>query len=195
MIEEKSEKTVPMTIRIKENINNSLEEIKSSTGISKAELIRNYLNMSNYVLAQKGVLKSLNNRDLIIVKKSFLRSIIRELPEIKQADLGEKLGRFINDIATIKGKSDDIDYKLDLCVNYGFFPRFIDNDGYIMISKKFGPQRFTEAFLWQIIKNMDYNLEYIENPKGTSKSYGKEIGYKENRTSSHYSFEFAKLKK
>jgi hypothetical protein len=195
-IKKSKDSTVVITVRIDEDLNNNIEEIRQKLGISKADFIRNYLEMSKSIIKQKTSIKSLNKRDLIIVKRSYLRKLIERSDEGEQIKLGDKLGRFINDIARINGKVDDISYKLDLCDNLGFFLRDVDHEGYINILKKFGPKKFVEAFVWRLYKQDEFNTRYTEEELRGSKSltqqYEKEI-QAVNRSSSHYSFEFAKL--
>ncbi len=198
-IEKKGNKsTSVITVRIDKNLNDYLDEISYKMKVSKANLIRNYLEMAKYVLIERNSLKSLEDRNLILIKKSFLKNIIGNLGELEQINLGEKLGRFINDYARIQGKIDDIGFKLDICEHLGFFPKFIDNDGYILFSNKFGPKKFVEAFTWRLINQEEFNLQFIESEMAKSSklknSYEKTIAPIE-RSSSNYSFEFAKLAK
>ena len=186
-----------ITIRIDAELNDHLNSVKDRLGISKADLIRNYLDLSKCVLKQKSSLKSLNNRDFVIIKRSYLRKIMMELEEEDQIGYGDKLARFINDLGRIYGKENDIDYKLQLCDNMGFFPYFVDNENSILITKKFGPQRFVEAFTYRLFKKSEYNPRFIEEELKGSKSlrdqYNKEV-QPEDKSSSHYSFKFAKIK-
>lgn len=188
--------TVVITVRIEEELNDKIEELKEKLGITKADLIRNYLNISKYVIKQKSSIQSLNNRDLIIIKRSFLRKLIDNANQSDQINLGDKLGRFINDIARINGRINDIGYKLDLCDSLGFFLRDIDHDNYVNILKKFGPKKFVEAFTWRLFKQAEFNPKYtdeeLKGSKSLTQQYKKEI-QSVNRSSSHYSFEFAKL--
>jgi hypothetical protein len=166
-------------------------------GISKADFIRNYLELSKFVIKKKGSIKSLNDRDFIIIKRSYLRKLIENTAEEEQINLGNKLGNFINDIARINGRLDDIEYKLDLCDNLGFFSQFIDDDNYILIDKKFGSQKFIEAFTWRIFnQSTDFNLDWVSSKIDTQSkirtAYNNKVQPIE-RSSSHYSFEFAKL--
>ena len=114
-------------------------------------------------------------------------------------ELGVKTARFINDIATIQGKLDDIEYKLDLCEHLGFFPKLIDEENYIQFPKKFGPKKFIEAFVYKLINHepkYEFDLRFTEeNIKGQSKieSAYKKALQPEERLSSHYSFEIAKI--
>ena len=193
-----NESTSVITVRIDKNLNDYLDEISYKMKVSKANLIRNYLEMAKYVLIERNSLKSLEDRNLILIKKSFLKNIIGNLGELEQINLGEKLGRFINDYARIQGKIDDIGFKLDICEHLGFFPKFIDRDGYILFSNKFGPKKFVEAFTWRLINQEEFNLQFIENEMIKSNklrtAYEKIIAPIE-RSSSNYSFEFAKLAK
>ena len=186
-----------ITIRIDNELNSHLDNMKSRLGISKADLIRNYLELSKCILKQKSSLKSLNNRDFIIIKRSYLRKIMTDLEEEDQIQLGDKLARFINDLSRIYGKEDDIDYKLQLCDIMGFFPYFVDNENSILIAKKFGPQKFVEAFTYRLFKKQEYNPRFIEEELKGSKSlrdqYNKDV-QPEDKSSSHYSFKFAKVK-
>jgi hypothetical protein len=191
--------TSVITVRIDSDLNKNLDAIRSKIGISKADLIRNYLEMSKYIKIQKSSIKSLNDRDLIMIKKSFLRKLIEKSEEAEQINFGLKLSRLINDIARINNKLEDIDYKLDLCDHMGFFPKFIDEENYVLITKKFGPIKFIEAFTWQLFKkpnqkdfNPNYTSENISSKSSIRNPYNKEIIHVE-RSSSHYSFEFAKI--
>ena len=190
------ESTSVITVRIDEELNNNLNKIRDKLGISKADLIRNYLDLSKYFIKQKGSIQSLNDRDLIIVKRSFLRKMIEKENEDDQIKLGEKLARLINDCARIYGKLDDIDYKLDLCDNLGFFRKFIGEDNHILVDKKFGPQKFVEAFIWRLFNQVDFNSDWttskIKDQSKIRTAYKKEVQPVEI-SSSHFSFEFAKL--
>jgi hypothetical protein len=193
---ESKELTKVITVRIDNELNDNLDLLMDKLGLSKADIIRNYLELSQYLVKQKISLKSPDNRDFIIIKKSHLRKLIEQIEEEDQIKWGNKLGRFINDIARIKGRLDDIEYKLDFCENLGFFPKFIDEDNYLLITNKFGPQKFVEAFIWRIFKQEEFNLDYttakIDNTSKIRTQYQKEIN-PTVRSSSHYSFEFAKI--
>ncbi|MFX0020270.1 MAG: hypothetical protein ACFFAK_01370 [Promethearchaeota archaeon] len=184
-----------ITIRIDGTLNNNLNKMKERLGISKADLIRNYLELSKYIIKQKGSIKSLNNRDFIVIKKSYVRKLVENMEEREQIKLGDKLARFINDIARINGKEDNVDYKLELCDNLGFFANFIDEEDYLLITKDFGPTKFVEAFLWRLFNKKEMNPNYVEEEMKGNKSlrakYKSEI-QPIGRSSSHYSFEFAK---
>ena len=197
--DDNKDKTSVITVRIDENLNEKIDELRRKIGISKADLIRNYLELSKYVIVQRSSIKSLNDRDMVMIKKSYLRKILESKEEIEQINQGLKLSRFINDIARINNKLEDIQYKLDLCDNLGFFPKFIDEENYVLITKKFGPKKFIEAFTWQIFKeptqkdfSTNYTTETIDNKSSVRNAYNKEIVPVE-RSSSHYSFEFAKI--
>ena len=188
-----------ITIRIDNDLNSHLDKIKRRFGLSKADIIRNYLDLSRYIIKQKNSIKSLNDRNLMIVKRSFIRDLVEDIDELEQIKFGNKLGRFINDISRIEGYSDDLDYILNLCESLGFFPKLVDTDDYILIPKDFGPNKFVEAFILQIVKKKDYNSRYIESELKGSKSlqnqYEKDMGAPIERSSSHYSFEIAILNK
>jgi len=171
--------------------------MRSKLGLSKADFIRKYLDMSKYFVIQNNAIKSLNNRDFIILKKSTFRKLLEPLDEANQMELGNKLARFINDIARLEGQIDNIDYKLDLCEHLGLFPKFIDKENYILISKKLGPRKFTEIFIYKLINYdpkdiYDYTEEEMKSSKSLRSQYKKEIG-PVDRSSSHYSYEFAKM--
>ena len=196
---EDKDKPPVITVRIEKELNETLDALRNKIGVSKADLIRNYLELSKYVIVQKSSIKSLNDRDMVMIKKSYLRKMLESREEIEQINSGLKLSRFINDIARINNKLEDIHYKLDLCDNLGFFPKFIDEENYVLITKKFGPKKFIEAFTWQIFKeptqkdfSTNYTTETIDNKSSIRNAYNKEIVPVE-RSSSHYSFEFAKV--
>ncbi|MFX1327046.1 MAG: hypothetical protein ACFE91_02740 [Promethearchaeota archaeon] len=188
--------TSVITVRIDEELNKNIDKTRMKLGISKADLIRNYLEISKYVIKQKGSIQSLNDRDFIIIKRSYLRKLIENEDEDEQIRLGEKLARFINDCARIYGKLDDIEYKLDLCDNLGFFRKFIGENNHILIDKKFGPQKFVEAFIWRLFNQSDFNSDWttskIKDQSKIRATYKKEVQPVEI-SSSHFSFEFAKL--
>ncbi|MFX1376179.1 MAG: hypothetical protein ACFFA0_10225 [Promethearchaeota archaeon] len=193
---ESKDSSVVITVRIDEQLNSGLEKIKRDLGISKANIIRNYLEFSQCVIKQKNSIKSLDDQDFIIIMRSFLREIIEKIEEPEQILLGDKLARFINSISLIKNRVDDLNFKLDLCNNLGFFRKYIDDQSYVLISKKFGPKKFVEAFTWQLFKKKEFNSRYTEEELKGSKSltqqYKKEI-HPVDRISSYYSFEFAKI--
>ncbi|MFX0021612.1 MAG: hypothetical protein ACFE9S_04750 [Candidatus Hermodarchaeota archaeon] len=189
--------TSVITVRIDEELNYYIDKIRAKLGISKADLIRNYLEMSRFIIRQRNSIKSLNDRDLIIIKRSYLRKLIENQPEEYQINLGEKLANFINDIARINGKLDDITYKLNFCDHLGLFTKFIDDENYVLIDKKFGPTKFVEAFTWRIHNqpsyfNIDWVSSKIETQSKIRTAYNNNVQPIE-RSSSHFSFEFAKI--
>ncbi len=195
----KSKKTTKViTIRIDEELNEHLDNMKERMGISKTNLIKNYLELSKYLIKHKTAIQSLNDRDLVVVKKSFLRNLIEQLEEKEQLISGDKLARFVNDIARIYGKQEDLRYKIDFCDNLGFFNSFFDDNNYLLITKKFGTKKFVEAFLWRLFKqkelNSNYNKNEMEGNKSLRQKYKSEIKVLDI-SSSHYSYEFAKIPK
>jgi hypothetical protein len=118
------------------------------------------------------------------------------LDESEQLNFGDKLGVFINDIARIYGKQEDIHYKVDFCDNLGFFSSILDDDNNLLVVRKFGPKKFVEAFLWRLFEQKELDPSYIEEEMKGNKSlrqkYNSQI--KESGiSSSHYSYEFAKI--
>ena len=193
-----SESTKVITIRIDKRLNDNLDRIKDRMGITKNRLIKNYLELSKYFLKRKSTIQSLNDRDLVVIKRSFVRNLIKRLEETEQINFGDKLGRFINDIARIYGKQEDLEFKIDFCDNLGFFNNLLDESNYVLIEKKFGPQKFVEAFLWRLFEQKELNPDYIEEEMKGNKSLRQKY---ENQvkpleiSSSHYSYEFARLDK
>ena len=188
--------TKVITIRIDEELNDQLDRMHKRMGITKTSLIKNYLELSKYLIKQKSALQSLNDRDLVVVKRSFLRNLIERLDESAQLNFGDKLGVLINDIARIYGKQEEIRYKVDFCDNLGFFSSILDDDNNLLVVKKLGPKKFVEAFLWRLFEQKELNRDYIEDEMKGNKSlrqkYKSQI--KElNISSSQYSYEFAKI--
>ncbi|MFX1275991.1 MAG: hypothetical protein ACFFBP_17335 [Promethearchaeota archaeon] len=194
----KKEKSV-LTIRIDNDLDHIINEICERKSITKASLIRNYLEMIKYVLIYQNSFLSSNNNDLLILKRSFFKSILSKFDEDLQIDLGIELAQFINDLARLEGNFENIEFKLDLCEHYGLFPKFIDRENYILISHKFGPQKFVEAFMYQLIKmgtEQDFDKSWTEEELSKSKDARKSYKQSVNpivRDSTHYSFEFAKI--
>jgi hypothetical protein len=188
--------TKVITIRIDKELNENLDRMKDRMGITKNSLIKNYLELSKYFLKRKSTIQSLNDRDLVVIKRSFLRNLVERLDETEQINFGDKLGRFINDIARIYGKQEDLQYKINFCDNLGFFNNLLDESNYVLVEKKFGPIKFAEAFLWRLFEQKELNSNYIEEEMKGNKSlrqkYKNQI--KElNISSSHYSYEFARI--
>ena len=185
-----------VTIRIDKELNEHIDKLKDRLGLSKADLIRNYLELSKYLIKERNSIKSFNNRDFIIVKRSFMRKMIEDFEEESQILLGDKLARFINDISRIHGKVEDINYKLDICDNLGFFQKFIDQENYVLVSKRFGPKKFVEAFLYRFFTEEEMNPNYVEEKlkgnKSLNSKYSNDFTEK-NRSESHYTYEFMHL--
>ena len=190
--------TKVITIRINEDLNENLDRMKDRMGITKNSLIKNYLELSKYFLKHKSTIRSLNDRDLVVIKRSFLRNLIEQLDEKNQLIFGDKIGRFINDIARIYGKQEDLEFKIDFCDNLGFFNNLLDESNYLLVEKKFGPIKFAEAFLWRLFEQKELNPNFIEDEMKGNKSlrqkYKNQIKQLEI-SSSHYSYEFARINK
>ena len=190
--------TKVITIRIDRELNDNLDRMKDRMGITKNSLIKNYLELSKYFLKHKSTIRSLNDRDLVVIKRSFLRNLIEQLDETKQLNFGDKIGRFINDIARIYGKHDDLEFKIDFCDNLGFFNNLLDENNYVLVEKKFGPPKFAEAFLWRLFEQKELNPNYIEEEMKGNKSLRQKYKNQMKQldiSSSHYSYEFAKVDK
>ncbi len=194
-IEKSRKDKVVITVRIDKSLDDILNKLRVKIGLSKAELIRNYLNMVNYISLHKGSLKSLDNRNFIIFKRELLNDCLNKLSEIEQIHIGEEMARFLNDIARIKGQIDNLEFKLELCENFGYFPFFIDTERYIYITHEFGPLKFVEAFMWQLIYQEKYT--FIESEMASNKKlksqYNKQVVCVPPRSSINYTFEFAKM--
>ena len=188
--------TKVITIRIDEDLSDHLDKLHKRMGITKTNLIKNYLELSRYLIKQKSVLHSLNDRDLVVVKRSFLRNLIERLDEGDQLNFGDKLGVLINDIARIYGKQDDIRYKINFCDMLGYLSSILDDDNNLLVARKLGPKKFVEAFLWRLFEQKELNPNYIEEEMKGNKSlrqkYKQQIKELEI-SSSHYSYEFAKI--
>ncbi|MFX1441956.1 MAG: hypothetical protein ACFFHV_00955 [Promethearchaeota archaeon] len=195
----KREEANVLTVRINKEIDELLEKVKERKGTTKAMLIRNYLEMIKYISINNGSIRSLDDRNLVIIKRKTFKNYLKNFGEEEQIRQGIKLAESINDIARVQGKLDDISYKLDLCEHLGFFPKFIDEEGYILFSDKFGPKKFVEAFIYKLINfqpddeyDMNFSEEGLEKSKDVRKDYQKKIN-PVKRASSYYAFEFAKI--
>ena len=195
----KKEEARVLTVRINKELDQLLEKVKDKKGTPKAMLIRNYLEMVRYISINNESIRSLDDRDLIIIKRKTFKKFLNNFEEEEQMRYGIKMAESINDIARVQGKLDDINYKLDLCEHLGFFPKFIDEENYILFSNKFGPKKFVEAFIYKIIKHqpdVEYDLNYteegIEKSKDIRRDYKKIINPVQ-RASSYFAFEFAKI--
>ncbi|MFX0186239.1 MAG: hypothetical protein ACFE8A_00735 [Candidatus Hodarchaeota archaeon] len=199
---EKKEVTNVLTVRIDQGLDQILEEIKDRKHLTKANVIRNYLEMAKYLIIDQSSIRSLDDRDLIVIKRSTFKKFLENLEEEAQMELGIKFARLINDIARVQNQLENLDYKLDLCVHLGFFPKFIDKENYILFSNKFGPAKFVEGFVYKLINYTPedeyeialFTTEAINKDSKKKKDYVKKIG-PIDRTKSYYAFEFAKLEK
>ena len=199
---DKKNQKIVITVRIDQELNEVLDEVSERMNLTKAMLIRNYLDMCQYVLFHPKAIRSLDDRDLVFLKREDFHNILKEnLEEVEQMGWGMMLARFINDIARYKGKIDDIAYKLNLCEKLGYFKNHIDEAGYIWFSKRFGPAKFVEAFAYKLINyqpEFEYNLEFtsekIADSKTLRNTYNKIIK-PVDRNYSYYSYEFAKIEK
>lgn len=197
-IDEKEETSV-LTVRISRELDQVLDNLKDRKGISKASIIRHYLEMAKYILIDIGSIRSLDDREMITIKKKTFKKYLKLFEEEMQMEQGVKFARFINDLARVQGKLDDIDFKLDICEHLGFFPKFIDKDNYILFTNKFGPKKFIEAFAYKVI-HYDPEIEYdfsftedaLESSKKIKQDYQKII-QPVDRAASYYAFEFAKF--
>ena len=188
-----------LTIRIDKSLDETLEEICKKRRITKATLIRNYLDMANFVLVDQNSIKSLNDINLIMLKRSFFYKILEGFDEVDQIDLGLEYAQFINDLARRQGKIDNIEYKLDICEHLGLFNKNIDKESYILFSKELAPEKFVEAFAFILITNgdegefkKDWVTDKLKGNKSLTQAYKKVIT-KVERDASYYSFEFAKI--
>lgn len=188
-----------LTVRINKELDQFLEKVRAKKGISKALLIRNYLEMVKYISIDKGSIRSLDDRDLITIKRKTFKKFLKNFEEEEQMRFGIKTAQFINDITRVQGHLDDIEYKLDLCEHLGFFPRFIDEEGYVLFSNKFGPKKFIEAFVYKLFNHdpekefdLSFTEEGIDKSKDIRKEYNKIIK-PIIRTASYYAFEYAKI--
>ena len=199
IIDRKKEETSVLTVRINKELDQILENVKNTKGITKANVIRNYLEMAQYMIIDQDSIRSIDDRDLISIKKSTFRKLLNTLEQETQMEWGLKFARFINDIARLQGQLENIDYKLDLCRHLGFFNKFIDKENYILFSTKFGPEKFIEAFVYKIFNyspeddyDMDFTTAGIEKDSKRKKDYLKTIAPIE-RAKSYYAYEFARL--
>ncbi len=188
-----------LTVRIDKDLDAILEEIKKNRGLTKATVIRNYLELARYAFVDQTSIRSLDDRDMIVIKRSSFRKFLESAEEEMQIEWGLKFARFINDLSRLQGQIENIDYKLDLCEHLGFFNKFIDRENYILFSDKFGPEKFIESFVYKIIHfepKHEYDRSFtsttIESQSKIRSKYNKEIG-PETRAKSYYAFKFAKL--
>ncbi len=188
-----------LTVRIHEDLDENLDIICKKRGLKKATVVREYLDKAKFFLIDHNSIKSKNENNLILLKRTYFRNILEKIDEITQIELGSELARFINDLARLEGKIDDIPYKIAICEEYGLFSKFIDKENYILFSKKFGPRKFVEAFVWILISKGDkgdfdkqFTQEELSNSSKLNKKY-EELIQPIKRDSSYYAFEFAKL--
>ena len=72
-IDEK-EGTSVLTVRISRELDQVLDNLKDRKGISKASIIRYYLEMAKYILIDIGSIRSLDDREMITIKKKTFKS-------------------------------------------------------------------------------------------------------------------------
>ncbi|MBY9006453.1 MAG: hypothetical protein KGD63_06815 [Candidatus Lokiarchaeota archaeon] len=188
-----------LTVRIHGDLDESISDICKTRGLKKAVVVREYLEKAKFFLIDHNSIKSKNENNLILLKRTYFRNLLEKIDEINQIELGTELAQFINDLARLEGKIDDIQYKIDICEEYGMFPKFIDKENYILFSKKFGPQKFVEAFVWILITKGDkgdFDKQFIKDDLLDSSKLNKryeEIIQPIKRDSSYFAFEYAKI--
>lgn len=189
-----------LTIRIDENLDKVLDEIIGKKRMTKASLIRNYLNLAKYIRISDNSIKSINKNYLIMFKRSFIKKILESLSEDNQVAFGTELAQFINDLARIEDNIENLEYKLDMCEKFGFFENDPDKGNYILFTKEFGPERFVDAFAWHLITmgdqgefDKEFRTEIMDNNKKVKSKYINTI-QPVRRDASHYAYEFAKIK-
>ena len=198
---EKKEQTTVLTVRIERKIDQILDEIKSKRRLTKANVIRNYLEMVKYLNCDQNSIRSKDDRDLIIIKRNSFRKFLESFEEEVQMYWGIKIAQFINDLARVQNEFENIEYKLDLCEHFGFFSKFIDKENYILFSKKFGPNKFVEAFAYKLINyspddeyDINFTTKSIEDSSKLRGQYNKVI-QPIYRTDGYYAYMFAKLER
>ena len=190
-----SDNSIVITVRIDRELNDVLEKRREGTGMSKAEFIRTYLEMMKYVKFLKKEIFTLEPQKALIIPKMSISGLIGNLDDLNQAKFGEQLARVIQINAIKQGKSSDLNYQLNLIEHMGFFPKEIDADNYLLISKDFGPQKFVEAFMWRIFKQEEFKFfeKDMENNKKLRGQYKSEVIFEPERYTTSYCFKFAKI--
>ena len=157
--------------------------------------------MAKYMIIDQNSIRTIDDRDFIMIKRKIFKKFLKSYEIEEQMEYGLKFAQFINDMARLQGRIDDIEYKLEMCQHLGFFPKFVDDDNYILISNKFGPKKFVESFAYKMIyhdPNTEYDINFtdenIESKKALKQDYNKKIG-PTYRAESYYAFEFAKIEK
>ncbi|TFF88805.1 MAG: hypothetical protein EU548_08395, partial [Promethearchaeota archaeon] len=197
--EKQKEDTLEIKIKIGNDLLSNLKEQSQMRGITVEHLMKEYLELSNSIMKHHNSLKSLNDNSLIILKKQFFKSIISEFRDDYLIERGKEMGQFINNLARVQGKVDDIPHKLELCELYGFFPKKVDDEGYILIDKSFGPRRFVESCTWYLITmgeqgefDKEFTTRGIEDSNKIYRAYKNKI-LPVFRDSGYYAFEFARI--
>lgn len=193
----KKEDKVVLTVRIDSDLDDSINLVRDNLRISKADLIRSYLNLTNYLQIRAGEIKTSDNIDFIFLSRNIFTECINTIDELGQVKIGEKLANFVIGIARNRNEQENLDFKLDICDTLGFFPKYIDAEDYIYIVHEFGPQKFAEAFIWYLIRQEKYPFleSDMANNKKLRSRYNEEVIVKPERSARNYTFEFAKLKK
>lgn len=202
-IDKKSNHSGVITIRVSHEVDKALNSLQKSRRLNKAQVIRIYLEMARYLDIDPDFssIKSYNENEMLLIKKNYFKDVMASFDEVKQIDWGTELAQFINDLARIEEKLEDMNYKLNLCEHFGLFPKKIDKGGYILVPKIFAPERFVDAFVWMLIKmgdEGDFNKAFIESEMDGNKKLRR--SYKDTvqpvrRSGSHYSYEYANINK
>ena len=190
-----SDSTIVLTVRIDRELNDILELRREKTGMSKAEFIRTYLEKMRYLTFLKKDIYTLEPQKALILPKNLFNQLMNFLDELQQARVGEELARQININATVENPEATLDDKLDLIEHLGLFPKNTDAEGYILISKDFGPEKFAQAFMWCLLGNQEFRFftKELEDNKKLRGKYKDEVVFEPEKYTTSYCFKFAKM--
>ena len=190
-----SESSIVITVRIDRDLNDVLEKRREGTGMSKAEFIRTYLEKMRFLKFLKKDIYTLEPQKALLLPKNLFQQLLNFLDDLQQARFGEELARQININANKELAEATLEDKLNLIEQLGLFPKEIDAEKYILVSKDFGPQKFVEAFMWCLFGEKEFKFfeKDMESNKKLRSQYKNEVIFEPERYTTSYCFKFAQI--
>lgn len=175
---EKIENNPILTIRVPKELKSKLEDVSRVNLNSKiSRTAQNYLKLCEIMIIREDSMKvSWDNSKLIIFHEEFIKDLINlinsKLNDTEKftiwADLGDKTGKYLNDVLSISNiKSDDYLKIMQIIKAMGWFDYSIniydDANDIVLIPKSFMNKPFVYAFVYRLLQKTHYPNEWNMN--------------------------------
>ncbi len=147
------------TIRVEQEIIDSLNQASINTRLKQATQARTYLQLSQYIVTQSDLgIEAYDETSMGIFPKKVWGSLLNSLPEEKQFELGDQLGTMILTNCGIMGIS-SLKKIIDYLCGLGWFDirMFKEKDGnYYGFLANYWPIGALHAILYRILMKREY---------------------------------------